>query len=328
MHTTLTVRRALSALPLLFALLLAACGVAPAAVAPTAAPAAAPAASSGGEVTVSHPQGETTVALNPQRVVVFDYSALDTLDQLGIPVIGVPQATLPPSLEKYRAEDYANVGTLFEPDYELVNSLKPDLIIAGGRSAAVYPELSEIAPTIDVTVDNANFVESFKAANLMLGKIFGKEAEVEQRLTAIDESIASLRAAAEASGKAGLILLTTGGKVNAYGPGSRFGLIHDLLGVKPATDADAISAATHGDAISFEFIQETNPDILFVIDRDASIGEDGQAAAQILDNELVATTKAWSSGQVFYLDGGTWYLAPNGLGSFTAMIAEVAAAFE
>jgi hypothetical protein len=29
--------------------------------------------------------------------------------------------------------------------------------------------------------------------------------------------------------------------------------------------------ASHGDAISFEFIQEKNPDILFVIDRDAAI---------------------------------------------------------
>ncbi len=326
MHTTAAVRRALSTLPLLLlALLLAACGAAPAA-APTAAPAAE--TGSGGEVTVTPPQGETTVALNPQRVVVFDYSALDTLDQLGIPVIGVPQASLPPALAKYRSDEYANVGTLFEPDYELVNSLKPDLIVAGGRSAAVYPQLAEIAPTIDVTVDNANFLESYKAANLMLGKIFGKEAEVERRLAAIEESIATLRSVSEESGYTGLILLTTGGKVNAYGPGSRFGLIHDLMGVRPATDADAIAAATHGDAVSFEFIQETNPDILFVIDRDAAIGEDGEAAAQLLNNELVASTSAWSSGRVIYLDGGNWYLAPNGLGTFASMIDEVASAFE
>src|SRR5690606_41003609 len=70
--------------------------------------------------------------------------------------------------------------------------------------------------------------------------------------------------------------------ISAYGPGSRFGILHDTLGVAPAVED--VEAATHGEAISFEFILETNPDWLFVVDRDAATGEGGEAAAQVLED--------------------------------------------
>ncbi|MCC6943086.1 MAG: hypothetical protein IT335_00835, partial [Thermomicrobiales bacterium] len=39
-----------------------------------------------GEVTVTHPQGETVVSLNPEVVVAFDLASIDTLLALGIEV--------------------------------------------------------------------------------------------------------------------------------------------------------------------------------------------------------------------------------------------------
>ncbi|GJM75014.1 hypothetical protein HMSSN036_72300 [Paenibacillus macerans] len=62
--------------------------------------------------------------------------------------------------------------------------------------------------------------------------------------------------------------------MSAYGPGSRFGLIHDVFGV-PAVD-DTIEASTHGQSISFEYVAEKNPDYLFVVDRDAVVTEEGK----------------------------------------------------
>src|SRR5690606_21549543 len=73
-------------------LLVSAC-VAPVAPAPASA-ASEPAATENGDadtVTITHPQGETPVTKNPETVVVFDYSALDTLDQLGVPVAALPK---------------------------------------------------------------------------------------------------------------------------------------------------------------------------------------------------------------------------------------------
>jgi iron complex transport system substrate-binding protein len=282
--------------------------------------------SSGSEVTVTHAQGETTVPADPETVVVFDLGVLATLDDLGIEVAGVPETTYPEALEQYGSDDYAKVGSLFEPDYEAVNALEPDLIIVGGRSAAVYPDLAEIAPTIDLTVDNTDFLPSFAERTTALAEVFGAEDQVAERLAAIDERAAEISEAAAGAGE-GLIVLTTAGEVSAYGPGTRFGgLIHDTLGVTPA-DTD-LSQETHGDAVSFEYIAEEDPDILYVVDRDAAIGESGEAAEQVLDNDLVAGTTAWQNDAVYYLDGTDWYLMPNALPAVERMLEEIAASVE
>src|SRR5690606_36753457 len=90
-----------------------------------------------------------------------------------------------------------------------------------------------------------------------LGQIIGKEAEVEKELKAINETIEKVKEKASASDKKALIVLTTGGKTSAFGPGSRFGLIHVVLGVKPVDKN--FKAATHGMSVSFEYISEKNP---------------------------------------------------------------------
>lgn len=278
-------------------------------------------------VTVTHPQGETTVVKNPQTVVVLNYSGLDTLDQLGIPVAGLPQGPLiPPFLEKYNGEEYTNIGSMREPDYEKINDLKPDLIIVGLRTAPLYEEMSKIAPTLDITVDWANKQETFNDYVTNLGLIFDKEDEVAERLEGINQKIETVRQTAEASGKTGLVVMASGGEVSGYGPGSRFGLVHDMLGIIPS-DA-SLAAETHGDAISFEFILEQNPDIIYVIDRDSAIGDEGQSAEAVMDNELVAATTAGSEGNIVYVSSVNWYLLDAGLSTFAAMIDEVASGLE
>lgn len=284
-------------------------------------------AASSETVTITHVQGETIVPKNPQRVVVFDFSVLDTLDQLGVPVVGVPSSTnVPTFLSQYSGAEYTNVGTLFEPDYEKVNELQPDLIIVALRSASLLPELSKIAPTIDLTVDSANLIPSYKAAMTNVGIIFDKEAEVESRLATLDESIARVNELAATTGQTALIVMVSGGEVTAFGPGSRFGIIHDILGVTPISED--VETETHGDAISFEYILEKDPDILFVIDRDAATGESSEPAAQVMDNELMHSTKAWQNDKIVYLDPAAWYLANTGLGTMSTIVAEVEAALQ
>ena len=283
----------------------------------------AEASSGSGEVTVSHAQGETAVPADPQRVVVFDVGVLSTLDSLGVEVAGVPEATYPESLSQYSGAEYAKVGSLFEPDYEAVNALEPDLIIVGGRSAAVYPELAEIAPTIDLTVDNQDFLASFAERTTTLGEVFGEQAAVAERLAAVEQRATEVKTAAADAGDA-LFVMTSAGEVSAYGPETRFGLVYDELGLTPADEA--LTAADHGDAVSFEYLAENDPDVLLVLDRDAAIGESGEAAAQVLDNELVRGTTAWQRDDVHYLDSTVWYIAPNGLPSVEQMVEEVGAA--
>src|SRR6218665_1919640 len=208
------------------------------------------------DIVVKHAQGETTLPATPVKVVTFDYATLDTLDALGVEITGLPGSNLPEYLGKYADDKYLKLGTIFEPDYEAVAAAAPDLIIVAGRSSAAYPELAKIAPTIDLSNDWANFEGSIKANSKILGDIFGKTAEVDAQIAALDARIAAIKAKAADAGK-GLIVLTSGTEVTAYGPGSRFGWIHDSLGIVPAV-AD-VEAATHGDAVSFEFVLEANP---------------------------------------------------------------------
>ena len=135
------------------------------------------------------------------------------------------------------------------------------------------------------------------------------------KLHAIKEKTASYDAKA-------LILLGSEGKVSAYGPSSRFGLIHDVFGFKAADEK--IEVSTHGQNITFEYVLETNPDILFVVDRDAAIGGDASVKDSI-ENELVKKTNAYKNGKIIYLNADYWYLSGGGLISMKEMIKEVEA---
>lgn len=275
-------------------------------------------------VTIEHAQGTEDVPVSPERVVVFDMSVLQSMTDLGIDAIGVPQMSdgyLPESLAKYDNDDFAKVGSLFEPDYEAVNALEPDLIIVAARSAATLPELQKIAPTIDLTVDQDNYLESAKERNLQLGEIFDATDQVTERLAALDELITETEEKAPEIGP-GLILRVEAKEVTAYGPGSRYGLIHDL-GIAPVSD-DFVSDVAHGDAVTFEFIHESNPSIMFVQDREALAGDtSGPNASIVLDNDLVNKTEAAKEDNIVYLELFTWYLAPSALSSLEAQVETV-----
>ena len=51
----------------------------------------------------------------------------------------------------------------------------------------MYEELSEIAPTVFVGVDTANYMESFKDNMEIVAELFGKEDEMKAELADIDE---------------------------------------------------------------------------------------------------------------------------------------------
>ncbi|MEL4504754.1 siderophore ABC transporter substrate-binding protein [Luteococcus sp. H138] len=283
---------------------------------------AAPAA--GGEkVTIKHKQGSTEVPRNPGKVVVLDYATLDSMKALGLSdkVVGVPAKTLPDFLSEFKKAE--NIGTMQEPDIEKVAALKPELIIIAGRTAEKYEELTKVAPTVNLAVDATKYLDSMKEQAKNLGTIFDKQSQVDEKLTAVDKAIEETKAAAAKGSAASLTILTSGGKMSAFGPGSRFGFIHDVYGLKPA--AADLKVDNHGQAVSNEFIGTTNPDVLYVIDRDATIGKQGESAAKLLDNALVNKTNAAKNGKIVYLNGARWYLLGSGLDNTVEMAKEIKA---
>jgi len=167
-------------------------------------------------------------------------------------------------------------------------------------------------------------MDSFEENTTIVGDIFGKEEEVEAALAEVEESVADIQAKASEADANGLIILANDDKISAYGPSSRFGIIHDVFGI-PAVDED-IEVSTHGNNVTFEYVAEMNPDMLFVIDRSAAIGE-GENAKQIVENKLTERTNAYKNDKIIYLDPDFWYLSGGGLISVTEMIKEIDASF-
>lgn len=277
-----------------------------------------------GTVSVTHSLGTTEVPSDPQRIVVMDMGALDTIHTLGAgdAVVGVPQASVPSFLQDYA--DVENVGTLQEPDLEAIARLDPDLIVLGGRSATHYETLSAAYPTVASVLSDEGLLVTLQEQAELFGTLFGEEDKAAEEYQQVADLVEEIRPVGEAAGT-GLVLQTSGGEVSLNGPGTRFGAIHTLLGVEPALEIEPEEGSSHGTAISFEAIAEANPDWLFVNDRDAAIGQgsEGQAAEQVLDNPLVASTTAWTSDQVVYLDGERWYIVISGLDNAETMLRQV-----
>jgi len=272
------------------------------------------------EVVVEHELGETTVEKNPENVVAFDFGSLDTLDKLDIDVAAVPKQNIPEYINQYDTDEYENVGSLKEPDFEKLAEVDPELIIISSRQADLYDQLTEIAPTIYLGVDETDYMNSFENNVGIIGEIFNKEEEAQTELDAIEEQVDATAEKAEEADKSGLIVLANDDKISAYGPSSRFGLIHDVLGVNPV-DED-MEASTHGMNVSFEYVTEQDPDLLYVIDRSAAIGEES-AAEIVVENKLMEKTKAYKEDNIIYLDPEYWYLSGGGLQSVSKMVEEV-----
>jgi iron complex transport system substrate-binding protein len=270
--------------------------------------------------TFTHPSGTTELEVTPSKLVVYDLAAVDTLDALSVDIEGLPKAYATSYLSKFSDDNYTDVGTFWEPDFETVAAIQPDLVVVGGRTQTQYEMMSSIAPTIDVTVWGADFLSQFYNVTETLAASVGKKAEADAKLDAIKNRVADIHEKAQGKGNA-LFILTTGGKISAYGPGSRFGILHDELGVKPAIED--VEAATHGDPITFEFLKDADPDMLFVIDRDAAIGTSTGAAQSLLDNALVKELKAYRNDKIIYVDGFSWYMVAYGIQAVESILTEV-----
>lgn len=275
------------------------------------------------EITIPTARGDVTLSDNPTKIAVFDTGSLDTLHALGVKIDGMPEVDVLPYL-KPSAEKAINVGTLFEPNLEALNSLQPNLIIVGSRTAKKFDEVSQIAKTIDMSDNGNKLIEDSLNRINTFGKLFNKETEAEKLKSEITTLFEQTKIAVKGKGN-GLIILVNGGKISAFGAGNRFSWIHESLGI-PMADS-TIKSAGHGQPVSFEFIKKLNPDWLFVLDRIAAIGQEGKTAQQVLDNELVHQTKAWKNNNIVYLSSAS-YLASGGYEQIKTDLHAIKAAFE
>ena len=259
---------------------------------------------------ITHPQGETTISGVPAKVLTQDWAVFDDLSALGIPVAGVPSSNAPTYLDGQIPADAAQIGSLFEPDFEGIAAAEADVYFVAARSASAFETSKDLVPTVDLSVNNGSIIDGLKHNMATLGEIFGAEDKAAELNAALDAKIAEVKTAAEGKGTA-LVLVTNAGKLGVYGPDSRVSWVYNEAGM--ASALDSVKDGDHGgDAVSFEFLLEVNPDWVFVVDRDAGTGENAGAAAALLDNELFNQTNAAKEGHIVYLDPQASYISMHG----------------
>ncbi|MFD1779552.1 siderophore ABC transporter substrate-binding protein [Fredinandcohnia salidurans] len=266
---------------------------------------------------------DVTFESMPEKIVVFDYGFLDTLDALGVEgVVGVPQdSSLPENLEEYASDDYVNVGTLKEPLLEDIAEIGPDAIFISGRQSPYYEELSEIAPVVFVGTSQDDYWNTFLASVDVAAKMFDKEDEAKEHIAKIDSAIEEVKALS-GNYETSLVTMYNEGKLSGFAQNSRFGYIYDIYGFKPVTND--IAASSHGSNFGFEAILEFDPEVLFVIDRTAAVGDQSNIDKD-MENKIIQKTKAYQNKRIVYLDGVLWYLSGGGLQSELAKIEEILA---
>lgn len=269
------------------------------------------------KITLTHEMGETQINENPQSVVVFNTATLDTMDALNIKIAGVPQSGVhyPTYLQKYATKEYLNVGTLFEPNYEVLSEIDPDLIVSGGRTLDAYLKLSEIAPTIALGNNNQlNYQENLINTLTDLGFIFHKEALAKELIQKFNQSVIDIEQQTalldQNNENTAMILMINGGKFASYSAGSRFGFIFDSLGFKFPEGLPNNINGQHGNVVSPELVAQINPSWLFVLNRDQATGANPASSVLIIeDNPMLSRTEAFKKNQIIYFNSDEIYIA-------------------
>ncbi|MDD1960974.1 siderophore ABC transporter substrate-binding protein [Pseudomonas sp. 39004] len=262
-------------------------------------------------VTVQHKLGSTQITQPPQRAVALDMNEVDFLDQLGVAVAGMPKDFVPHFLARYKdAAQTADVGSIVQPNLERVHAARPDLILITSLQANHYAELSEMAPTLYFDVDyrdsEAGHIDVVKRHLATLGQVFGKQALARQKTAELEAKLEQARKVTHNRPERALVVLHNNGAFSAFGVQSRYGFIFNDLGVKPASAS--MDTGLHGQPISSEFIQQANPDILYVVDRTAVMEQRPLLTAESLGNPLLRQTNAWQNGRVVFVDPEAWYV--------------------
>ncbi|ASO21264.1 iron complex transport system substrate-binding protein [Actinoalloteichus hoggarensis] len=186
-------RGAAVAVPLAICLLLSACGGGEEAQTP----APEGASQEGFPRTISHAMGETTLETRPTRVATLDTSYIDAAMALDLDVVArinyhTADGTLPGYLkedEQAQAEAATVIGEITAPDVEMLWDVEPELIVSAQvRHEEIYPELSEVAPTVFSETTGATWKDNIR----LLGEATGREDLAEERISAYEQRAASI----------------------------------------------------------------------------------------------------------------------------------------
>ncbi len=260
-----------------------------------------------------------SVTNNIKKAVVMDLGFLDIMDELNIEVdVAIPDSTLPSYLSEYSGN--TTVGGLKTPNEEAIVTFEPDVIILSGRQSTYVESFSKIAPTILLSQGTEEDAVEYVYKNLELATdLFNIDDNIlKSKKETVEAEISKTKALTSTSNDKALILLYNN-SFSAYGAGSRFGIIHDVLGVLEADET--IDVSTHGQQISNEQLLKLNPDRIYVVDRTVVVA--GEESSDLFANSIYDNLNAKKNNKITYLDPVVWYTVSGGYQALFTQITEI-----
>lgn len=194
-----------------------------------------------------------TAAGAPSRIVVLSWPLTEMLLSLGVAPVGVPAPAWYTSsiVEPPLPAGIVDVGLLFQPNYDLLYALRPDLMLITPAHASVRTSFERIAPTLTLGayMTDPQPYRAMRGEVLTLGQRLGRTAQAEALLTRTDAAIAEARASlAGTHAPLCVAQIVDDRHLRVYGAGSMFDEILQSLGLRNA--AAEQTAGARGPLIS------------------------------------------------------------------------------
>ncbi|MBP3089197.1 iron ABC transporter substrate-binding protein [Corynebacterium sp. sy017] len=238
-------------------------------------------------LSITDNHGTVEIKTPVSRPVSTDNRTFEVLDQWGVKLVAAPKMLVPSTIPDYKNDDeILDIGSHKEPNLEVIVAAEPDLIINGQRFGRSYEQIKEMNPDTPIVEleprEGEPFADELKRQVTELGKIFDKEDEAQKLIEDFDKAVERAKKAYNGNDTV-MAVNVSGGQIGYVAPstGRVWGPVFDLLGLKPALEVPNASDNHKGDDISPETIAESNPDWIFVLDRDGAIskGKDGYTPA-------------------------------------------------
>ena len=263
--------------------------------------------------------GTVVVPVNPKVVVALDNRTFETLEDWGIKLAAAPKGVMNADSSYVLDESVLDIGNHREPNLEIIAAVNPDLVIIGQRFASYYDEIVALVPNAAVinlnfdvseeaTAPGDNLVNGLINSTVALGKIFNKNVEAEKLVSDFEQAIGNIKTAYNGVDTI-MSVVVSGGNIGFSAPrsGRVWGPMYEIFEWVPSLDINNATSDHQGDEISVEAIAQSNPDWIFVLDRDAATAGDSVPAQDVIDNSpALQNVTAVTEGNIVYAPADTY----------------------
>ncbi|GAB5492670.1 MAG: hypothetical protein Phog2KO_28850 [Phototrophicaceae bacterium] len=244
----------------------------------------------------------------PARVISLTDGDTDALIALGIEPVGISNGrgsqTPPRYLLDFIPEDYVSVGGFFQPNFEVVLELEPDLILFSYGDFAepeMIEQLNAIAPVFIPVSGEGTWQDLFYS----VGEAMNMEADVDTFFADYATRIGELSEVIEPETQFIIARWSAEGpQVMApyiFAPA----ILQELGMVMPEEIPELETGHAHSAPLSLETVQILDADWLFAGTLQAE-GDAAESLEAVFDNPLFQQLEVVQNEQVIVIDGSIW----------------------